>query len=210
MAIKIRRLVLGFVQTNSYIIGNTQTNQAIVIDPADRADLIIEELKKEDLTLAGILLTHGHFDHMLAARELATACEVKIYAHEAEEELLKTPELNLSVNFMGQQVGINADEYLVDGQEITLAGFHIRVIHTPGHTAGGCCYLLTDCNILVSGDTLFHGTVGRTDFPTGSFGTLMRSVKEKLFVLPDETKVLPGHEGTTTIGYEKLHNREVY
>lgn len=205
---KIRRLVLGAVQTNAYIIGNTTTNEAIVIDPSDRADLIMEELKKEELTLAAILLTHGHFDHMMAAEELRTATGVKVYAHEKEADLLMSPKLNLSTMFIGKPCSLQADEYVTDGQELMIAGIRIQVIHTPGHTAGGCCYYLEDYKLLASGDTLFHLTVGRTDFPTGNYHTLMSSINEKLFTLPEDVKVLPGHEGTTTIGYEKLHNQE--
>lgn len=206
--VKLRRLVLGPVQTNTYIIGNTETNEAIVVDPADRADLIIEELKKEELTLAAIILTHGHFDHMQAADQLRKEYGVKVYAHEKEAELLKNPELNLSKAFTGRENGIEAEEGFVDGQEIELAGFRVKVIHTPGHTAGGCCYYFEEYHLLFSGDTLFYTTVGRTDFPTGNYATLKRSIREKLFTLPEETKVLPGHEGTTTIGYEKVNNRE--
>lgn len=208
-SVKIDRLVLGMVSTNCYLISNEETKEAICFDPADNADRILEVLKEKDLTLKGILLTHGHFDHMSAAEELREKTKVLLYAMEEERQLLTSPEINLSFTFLGHPVIVNADEYLQDGQEITLASFKIKAIHTPGHTAGGCCYYFEKEGVLVSGDTLFCRTIGRTDFPTGSYSTLVDSIRNKLFALPDETIVLPGHEDDTTIGYEKKYNNEV-
>jgi glyoxylase-like metal-dependent hydrolase (beta-lactamase superfamily II) len=106
----------------------------------------------------------------------------------------------------GTSLTIDADVYLKDGQRITLAGFEITVLHTPGHTPGGCCYYIPSEKVLFSGDTLFHYSIGRTDFPGGSMSQLVRAIKEKLFVLPEDTNVLPGHESATQIGFEKKHN----
>ena len=106
----------------------------------------------------------------------------------------------------GRGYTFSGAEYLKDGQAITIAGFEIHVIHTPGHTAGGCCYYIPAENVLISGDTLFHASIGRTDLPTGSSSQLVRSVREKLLVLPEETRVYPGHMEETTIGYEKKYN----
>ena len=106
----------------------------------------------------------------------------------------------------GRACTVKANEFFADGQEMTIEGMTFRVILTPGHTAGSCCYYFEEDGILVSGDTLFQESVGRTDFPTGSFSEIVRSIKEKLFVLPDEVKVYPGHGETTTVGYEKIHN----
>ena len=131
---------------------------------------------------------------------------VTVYAHEAEKELLTDAQLNASVSMYGQGYTFSGAEYVSDGQELEAAGEKIRVIYTPGHTIGGCCYYIPEEDVLFSGDTLFKASVGRTDLPTGSMGQLVRSIKEKLFVLPDETKVYPGHMDETSIGYEKKYN----
>ena len=207
--LNINRLVLGAVATNCYVVSNEDTKEAIVIDPAEHAGKIIKVLEKEGASLKAILLTHGHFDHMTAANELREKTGAKLYAHEAEAELLKTPELNLSMAFTGRSVSTEADVLVKDGEVLALAGMELKVIHTPGHTKGGCCYLLENQGILFSGDTLFQRTIGRTDFPTGDYQTLLDSVRKRLFVLNEEIKVLPGHNDTTTIAYEKKYNSEV-
>lgn len=211
--IKIGRMVLGVCQTNCYFLYRDGTQDAVVVDPADKGANIYAALQKNGFRVAGILLTHGHFDHIWgldALRDAANGAsegleEVKAYACEEERELLKSARLNVSAQ-AGRACETYADVYVKDGQEITLAGMTCKVIATPGHTAGGCCYYFAEAGILVSGDTLFAESVGRTDFPTGSMGTLIRSIKEKLFVLPDDTKVYPGHGERTTIGYEKANN----
>lgn len=213
--IKIGRMVLGVCQTNCYFLYRDGEHDAIVVDPADKGANIYGALQKNGFRVAGILLTHGHFDHIWGLEGLRDAVNaaaeadglepVKTYACEAERELLKSARLNVSAQ-AGRACETYADVYVKDGQEITIAGMTCKVIATPGHTAGGCCYYFEEAGILVSGDTLFAESVGRTDFPTGSMGTLVRSIKEKLFVLPEETKVYPGHGERTTIGYEKENN----
>ena len=131
---------------------------------------------------------------------------MQVYAFSEEKPLLESAELNSSLGMFGRPYTFSGAEYVSDGQILHIAGFEIRVIHTPGHTAGGCCYYIPAENVLISGDTLFRASVGRTDLPTGSMGDLVRSVREKLFVLPEETKVYPGHMEETTIGYEKKYN----
>lgn len=203
MGIKIYTMVVGPVQTNCYLLANEATMEAICVDPGARADAIIDKVSKEGFTLSAILLTHGHFDHITAARQVADSFHVKIYANEKERNLMASPDLNLSLTMMGEATTLVADEWLTDGQEITLAGYTIKAISTPGHTEGGMCYYLPEAELLISGDTLFHRSMGRTDFPTGSYVTLVASIKEKLFMLPDSTRVLPGHDMDTMIGYEK-------
>lgn len=185
------------------------------MDPADRGRDIYDSLRRNGFSVAGILLTHGHFDHIWGLDGLRDAAgasaeaeglePVKAYACKAERELLKNAGMNVSRQ-AGRACETYADVYVEDGEEITLAGMTCRVIATPGHTGGGCCYYFQEAGILVSGDTLFAGSVGRTDFPTGSMGTLVRSIKEKLFVLPEDTRVYPGHGESTTIGDEKKNN----
>lgn len=213
--IKIGRMVLGVCQTNCYFLYRDGGHECIVVDPADAGGSIYSALLKKDFHVRGILLTHGHFDHIWgldALRDAANAAAeadglepVKVYAGERERELLKSADLNVSER-AGRACVTYADEYVKDGQEITIADMACRVIATPGHTAGGCCYYFEEAGILVAGDTLFAESVGRTDFPTGSMGTLIHSIKDKLFVLPDDTRVYPGHGDSTTIGHEKEYN----
>ena len=136
---------------------------------------------------------------------MAEHFDIKVYAEVHERETLENPGLNLS-GWEGSELTYHADYFLNDEQEIDLAGFHIRVFHTPGHTVGGCCYYFSYQNALFSGDTLFAQSVGRTDFPKGSASALIRSINDKLMVLPDETTVYTGHNDITTIGTERMYN----
>lgn len=202
---RLKRLVLGSVSTNCYILYQEDARRALVFDPADDVQRIQTVIEENRLQLEAVLLTHGHFDHILAAEQLCRQSGCLMYAHEAEAIVACDVELNLSAQF-GAGCQLKVDQLLKDNQQLELAGFSIRVIHTPGHTKGSACYYFEKEGLLFSGDTLFAGSVGRTDFPTGSSSQLLRSVKDKLLLLPDETKVLPGHGDTSTIGYEKEHN----
>ncbi len=212
--IKIGKMVLGVCQTNCYFLYREGGGECIVVDPADQGVNIFRALQKNGFRVAGILLTHGHFDHIWGLDELRDAANAaadedaepaKAYAYEAERVLLQDADKNVSRQ-AGRPCTTYADVYVKDGQEITIAGMTCKVIATPGHTAGGCCYYFEEAGFLLSGDTLFAESVGRTDFPTGSMSTLVRSVRERLFVLPDDTKVYPGHGESTTIGHEKEYN----
>ncbi len=205
--IKVNKYVLGPVQTNCYVVINQETKETLFIDPADKPAMFGSEIRKEGLVPAAILLTHGHFDHIMAVNELRDEFHMPVYAHEDEKEILQNGKLNCS-SMLGYCTPYltHADIYVKDGQELELAGFRIRVFHTPGHTKGGCCYYFPDEGVVFAGDTLFAGSIGRTDFPTGSMSELIRGVREKLFVLPDDTLVCPGHMHETTIGHEKQYN----
>lgn len=192
-------------QTNCYFVYQEGSGQVIVFDPADKGDYIFNGLKGKGFTVDAILLTHGHFDHIWGVEQLKELSGAKVYAYEGEKELCENASLNVSKG-AGRACTVKADEYVKDGEEITAAGISCRLIATPGHTAGSCCYYFEDDKMLISGDTLFQESVGRTDLPTGSMSTLVRSVKEKLLPLPEEVKVYPGHGESTTIGYEKMYN----
>lgn len=213
--LKIGRIVLGVCQTNTYFLYREGREECIVVDPADCGRQIFAKLRKNGLRAAAIFLTHGHFDHIwgvdglkAAANEVAANHgydEIKVYACGEERELLNDANTNLSER-MGRKCAIDADVYVNDGDEISVADMKCRVIHTPGHTEGGCCFYFEDGGICVCGDTIFLESIGRTDFPTGSMSTLVRSVREKLFKLPDDTKLYPGHGDSTTVEHEKKYN----
>jgi len=202
---RMKILVLGVVQTNCYIISNEENKEAIVIDPADDADKIEQYLTANDLVCKGILLTHGHFDHIMAAKELAVFSKVQIYAHEDELKLLKDPDMNAS-SHVNREYSLVPNILLKDNEILVIAGFTIKVIHTPGHTNGGTCYHFIDHGVLISGDTLFHQGIGRSDLPTGDGSVLVDSIRKKLMPLEDQVIVYPGHGRATTIGYERNNN----
>lgn len=202
---EVSRAVLGIIGTNVYFLTDREKKACIVIDPADEAETIREHIRREGLNLTAILLTHGHFDHTLAAEELSEMTGAKIYAAREEAEVLEDPRKNCSA-MMTAPLSIRADVELEDGQELLLAGFRIRVLLTPGHTKGSCCYFLPDDKILFSGDCLFHTGYGRTDLATGDDIAMLRSVRKLLSELPGDTQVYPGHMSPTSIDFERKYN----
>lgn len=203
--LKIGRLMLGICQTNCYFVYREDTNDVIFFDPADKGDYIYETLREKGFQVKGILLTHAHFDHIWGVNRLQELSGAPLYAYEEERALCEDAVKNVS-DQVGRPCTVKPDRYLKDQEEITIAEMTCRVIATPGHTIGSCCYYFEEEGILIAGDTLFQESVGRTDLATGSMGALTRSVKERLFLLPDETKVYPGHGDSTTIGHEKNYN----
>lgn len=198
-------MILGMCSTNCYFVYRADSRDALIVDPADDGQRLFDKLTEKGLTLRGILLTHAHFDHILGCGRLRELTGAPVYAKEEEKELCENAKVNLSAQ-MGQACTVMPDHYVKDGEEIAIAGMACKVIATPGHTSGSCCYYFKESGMLLSGDTLFCESVGRTDFPTGSMGTLVRSIKTKLFPLPEETKVYPGHGEPTTIAHEKQYN----
>ena len=194
---------VGDIGTNCYFLVNTDTKEMIIVDPGGDAPILKSRIAEMDLKPAAILLTHAHYDHAHHAKILKDTYQIPIYIHEAET--LTDVRMNVSAMF-GKPETYEADVFLKDGQAFTLAGFEIVTLHTPGHTPGGACYYFKDQKVLVSGDSLFCGSVGRTDFPGGSMSSLVRSLKEKVMVLPRDTQVLPGHMMRTTIGQECEYN----
>ncbi len=202
--LKVGCIVLGVLENNCYFIHREGEHDAIFIDPNSRGDKLFIQLREKGLTVKAILLTHGHFDHIMGANEMREISGAKIYALKEEEELLLDPHLNSSFK-VGKSYTVKPDVLVRDGEVLTFGDIKLKVIATPGHTAGGCCFYSEEDGVLFSGDTLFFESVGRTDFETSNAGDMKRSLA-KLFELPDETKVYPGHGDFTTIGHEKEYN----
>ena len=203
---KLEQYVVGMVATNCYFLIDWDTKHIVIIDPGGESARLIKRIDDCGYIPEAILLTHGHFDHASEAAKLAAEYGIKIYANELERDTLKDPNLNLSYNFTGVGDSYKADIWLKDRERFRLLDTDIIMFSTPGHTAGGCCYYLPQERLLFSGDTLFCGSVGRTDFPGGSMSQLIRSVEDKLFCLDDDVRVYPGHDAATTIGREKTYN----
>ena len=201
---------LGPIATNTYILVDEGAKDAVIIDPAGNADLLIKYLEDNELTLDGVMLTHGHHDHiggLAGLRERYDPWKLHVYAAKPEQEVLMVAEYNISTDF-GEGYTTHANMMLNDKQifEVTKGMHKCRCLYTPGHTLGSCCYYFKDQGLLFSGDTLFQGSVGRSDLPTGDWDQLMKSVNDILMKLPDETIVYPGHGPVTTIGEERKNN----
>ena len=202
----MEQYVVGMVATNCYLIYHTQTKEALLIDPGAEAQRLMDEMARLEVTPVAVLLTHGHFDHARDANQIAEAYQIPVYAYVDEQQTLEDPRVNLSGPMAGTPARYHADVYVRDEQELDLAGFHIRVLFTPGHTPGGCCYYFPREDVVFTGDSLFCGSIGRTDFPGGSAAVLVRAVRDKLMVLPEQTMVCPGHDARTTIEQERMYN----
>lgn len=202
---KIVCIPVGELQSNSYILYDEADNEAIIFDCGDEPEKISDYIKKHNLNLKYIILTHGHFDHILAASELKLKYpDAKLGIHADEEKFLTDKTLSLS-NFIPYNVKIPAADFTFKNNDTITAGkITLTVIHTPGHTVGSCCFLCD--NVLISGDTLFKQSIGRCDFPTGSMSEIENSIVNILYKLNNDTKVYPGHGEPTTIGYEKKNN----
>lgn len=203
---KVGKVILPAAMENCYLAINDKTNESIIIDPGSAFDRIKSAVAQTGTTPVAILLTHGHFDHAGEAASTAREYGIKIYASASQERELKDPNLNLSGDMFGNSESYSADVYLQDDEELDLAGLHIKCLYTPGHTPGGCCFYFPNEEIVFTGDTLFSGSVGRTDFPEGSMSQLVNSIKSKLMTLSDDTICYPGHNEPTTIGNERLYN----
>lgn len=205
--LKLLQRVLGPVMTNCYILIDKYNKEAVIIDPADRADVLDKLLKEEGAELKAMLLTHAHFDHVSAVPELRKMYpDAEVIIGEGDQELLGNAMQNLSAVMGDSPVTFAPDRTVSDGETMEVLGHTVKCIEVPGHTKGGMCYYFEDLKVIFDGDTLFRGSVGRSDFPTGDEEALLRSISEKLFSLPDDTVVFPGHNEQTTIATEKKYN----
>ena len=202
---KVESIVLGSIGTNCYIVTNEETKECFAVDMAECPQEYVNYIKNNGLEMKALFLTHGHFDHIMGIDGFLSEFDVPVYVHEEDADAMEDPVLNQSSTYTSGYTFGKA-RYLRDRQTLELAGYTFQVIHTPGHTKGGCCYYVASEGVLFSGDTLFQNSVGRTDFVNSSTSDLVHSVREKLFLLPDDTMVYPGHMGETKIGHEKKYN----
>ncbi len=204
---KIMYMVLGPFMTNTYILYNEETMEGLVVDPSFTPDHYIKAIQDKKIHLESIFLTHAHVDHMAGMNELRRAFpDAKMYMDKRDRPFLRDAERNLSSMFPVPTLVDDADVWVKDGDEIETCGYTFRVIDTAGHTPGGISFYLRKEGIVFTGDSLFQGSIGRTDFPGGSMKELTGSIRKNLFALPDSTVVLSGHGNQTTIGEEKRSN----
>lgn len=204
--IMVRGIVVGVFQENCWVIGNRRTGEAICIDPGDQPDEILALARDMGVNIKLIANSHAHIDHILGVQGIHGATGAKFLLHEADLGLLQQGFTSSASRFRldpGQRPPL-PDQFVADGDTVEVAGLQLRAIATPGHTPGSMSYY-TD-GMLFSGDTLFNGSIGRTDLPGGDFEEELSSICDRLFLLPDDTVVLPGHMQETTIRQEKLHN----
>ena len=203
---RITNLPSGALQANTYLAVDEKTNEGFIVDPGGYNKVLTKEVRDNDVNIKYIILTHGHSDHICGVNEhKAEFPDAKIVAYKDEEAMLENPNLNQSPGF-GVPYSTKADILVSDGDELKVGDVTLKFIHTPGHTEGGMCIYVKEAKALFSGDTLFRQSIGRTDFPGGSYQEIMDSIRKKLFLLPDDTNVFPGHMGSTSIGFEKENN----
>ena len=205
---KVDRLVLGEFENNCYIARSSDTaSDCLIIDTGLDVLPLLKFLEHGKLTPVAVILTHGHIDHIAGVDILREKYpSIQVYIHKLDAGMLTDKTSNLSLMAGNPFTARKADYFLDEGQEIEKAGIKLRIIHTPGHTPGGICLYAEKDNIIFVGDTLFAGSIGRTDFPNGDMRQLVEGIKHKLFKLPEDTIVYPGHGPETTIGREKADN----
>lgn len=202
---EIITLPLGALNTNCYIVYDDYKN-ALIFDPAANSQDIIETVKDYGLTVEGILLTHAHYDHIGALDVIRDTYKVPVYVAEEEQDWLLDPMKNLS-GYVGEEITANPAEHSFDiGKDYSISNFQFTVLPTPGHSPGGVSFVFAEDKFVVTGDALFAGSIGRTDFPGSNHSQLLRGIREQLFTLPDNYTIYPGHMGSSTIGQEKITN----
>ena len=201
---EIKLFNTGIYDVNTYLVFDEKSKEAVIIDLGGKSPELVDEIKKNNLKIKYILNTHGHFDHISGELDFQNNYNVPVYAHKEDLELINNLEIILKMMGAPIQKPPKITNFLDENSDLSIGDTKITVIETPGHTKGGVSLLIGEN--LFSGDTLFLESVGRTDFPGGSFDKIKSSIKDKLFKLPDTTKVYPGHGPSTQIGHEKLYN----
>jgi hydroxyacylglutathione hydrolase len=209
LIMEIDCLILGLYETNCYVLRRDKNaKDGLIVDAGLDCAPLIDFIRQRKLSPAALVLTHGHIDHIAGINALREKFpDIKVYIHQLDVEMLQEPLSNLSAMTGAAFVTAPADVTIDDGDVIESAGVKLQVLHTPGHTPGGISLYSAEQGVVFSGDALFADSVGRTDFPGGSMTQLVTGIKDKLFSLPDETKVYPGHGPETTIAREKAHNQ---
>ena len=197
---------VGPLQCNCSVIGDEATREAIVIDPGDDIETVIAALDKHKLSVKQIVITHAHIDHVGGAMKLKKLTGAPVLLNEKDAALLKMLDIQAAWVGMKSPGQVTIDASLNNGDLIAVGGLQANVLHTPGHTQGSVCLYFPAQQKLIAGDTLFAGSIGRTDLPGGDFDTIMRSLHRDILALPDETLVVPGHGELTTIGDERATN----
>lgn len=200
----VERIPAGIYAANCYIVGDEKTKKAAIIDPGGEAYKIMIRVKEEGYDVEAIILTHGHGDHIGGCVEIKEETNAPIMIHAEDAHMLKDAKKNLSSLMSSPDANFEADRLLKNNEVIKIGNLELKVIHTPGHTRGGITISCEDC--LFTGDTLFQNSIGRTDFEGGDFDTIIKSIKNKLLVFNNETLVLSGHGGESTIGHERKRN----
>jgi hydroxyacylglutathione hydrolase len=204
--VRVRAFTVGPFQENTFLISQDGSDRAVLVDPGDEPDLLLGGIEQEGVTLDAILITHTDVDHVGAVAPVAKATGAPVYCPKLEVERLADIMAHAPMPGLGPYEGYEADETVEGGERLQLAGFDIEVVFTPGHTEGHVTYAFPDEGVIASGDVLFQGSVGRSDRPNGDHQTLLNSIATLLERYPDDTLVLPGHMGTTTLGREKETN----
>lgn len=200
----LETLEVGPLQVNCYLLGCEKTRAAVVIDPAGDAPIILATIERRRALVTAILLTHGHYDHLGAVSEIKAYCHAPIMIHRLDAECLTNPMINLSALTGDNLVCPPADRLLEEGDTVAFGEFNLKVLYTPGHTRGSASFVFDQS--VFGGDLLFYGSIGRTDLPGGSFDEIERSIVRKIYTLPDDYIVYPGHGEPTTVGFERKHN----
>lgn len=200
----VKCLTVGPMMANCYIVWCEETKDALIIDPGGDGSRILAEIKKEALDVKYIVNTHGHIDHIAANKDVKEVTGAKLLIHPDDAPLLANPDLNLSLYMGSPYRSPKADMLISEGEEIAVGNLRLEVLHTPGHTRGGVCLKTEEA--IFTGDTLFAGSIGRTDFPGGSFKQLIDSITNKILPCDDNCVVYPGHGPASTVGYERKNN----